>query len=350
MLNIGFVAALALGLFALLVWGVRTLPAERWQMLAAVPIAKAADGSWRGVNLTFYGFFSATGTAFGFAIMLLLLASVGIPVVISIGLVLLVILACVPASRLIAGVVERKRNTFTIAGAAFVATILLPVLVLAMRPLASRVLYCEIPLLPTFAAAAIAYVLAESIGRLACLSFGCCYGLPLRDANPAIARLFQNHNLVIHGATKKAAYASGLDGEPLIPVQAVTSAVLALSGLAGVALFLAGQFRLAALIPLIASWGWRACSEGLRADHRGASRISAYQVMAIVSVVYFSVIFLIMSSPSPVAPDIGAAFAQLFSVPVILVLQTLWAALFIYYGRSRVTASTLSFHLIEDQI
>ena len=77
MLNLGFVAALALGLFALVVWGVRTLPAERWQMLAAVPIAKSADGSWRGLNLTFYGFFSATGTAFGFAIMLLLLASVG---------------------------------------------------------------------------------------------------------------------------------------------------------------------------------------------------------------------------------------------------------------------------------
>ena len=88
MLNLGFVAALALGLFALVVWGVRTLPAERWQMLAAVPIAKSADGSWRGLNLTFYGFFSATGTAFGLAIALLLLASVGISVAVSIALVI----------------------------------------------------------------------------------------------------------------------------------------------------------------------------------------------------------------------------------------------------------------------
>jgi hypothetical protein len=350
MLNIGFVAVLAFGLSVLLIWGVRTLPAERWQMLAAVPIAKSADGSWRGVNLTFYGFFSATGTAFGFAIMLLLLASVGIPVAVSIALVLLVILACVPASRVIAGIVERKRNTFTIAGAAFLATILLPLLVLALRPLATHFLHCEIPLLPTFAAAAIAYVLAESIGRLACLSFGCCYGMPLRKANPAIARLFQKHNLVIHGATKKAAYASGLDGEPLIPVQAVTSAVFAMSGLVGIALFLLGQFRPAALIPLIASWGWRACSEWLRADHRGASRISAYQVMAILSVIYLSIIFLLMPVPSVAAPDLGVAFAQLVSVPVILVLQTLWLALFAYYGRSRVTASTLSFHLMGDRI
>ena len=64
---------------------------------------------------------------------------------------------------------------------------------------------------------AIAYVLGESIGRLACLSFGCCYGMPLRDAKPPVARLFKNHNLVIGGSTKKAAYASGLADEPLDP-------------------------------------------------------------------------------------------------------------------------------------
>ena len=350
MLNIGFVVALALGLSVLLVWGVRTLPAERWQMLAAVPIAKSADGSWRGVNLTFYGFFSATGTAFGFAIMLLLLASVGIPVAVSIALVLVVILVCVPASRVIAGIVERKRNTFTIAGAAFVATILLPLLVLAMRPLARRVSHCEIPLLPTFAATAIAYVLAESVGRLACLSFGCCYGLPLRDASPTIARLFQKHSLVIRGSTKKAAYASGLDGEPLIPVQALTSVVFAVAGLAGVGLFLGQQFRLAALIPLIASWGWRACSEWLRADHRGTSPVSAYRVMAVFALIYLSAVLLLMPPTPRAATSLAAAFAQVFSAPVILILQALWVALFIYYGRSRVTASTVCFHVVADRI
>jgi hypothetical protein len=350
MLNLGFVAALALGLFALVAWGVRTLPAERWQMLAAVPIAKSPDGSWRGLNLTFYGFFSATGTAFGFAIMLLLLASVGISLAVSIALVLLVLLVCVPSSRVIAGVVERKRNTFTVAGAAFVATIVFPLLVLALRPLAARVLHCEIPVLPTFAAAAIAYVLAESIGRLACVSFGCCYGIPLRDANPTVARLFQKHNLVIQGATKKAAYASGLDGEPLIPVQALTSVVFGVSGLAGVALFLGQQFRLGALIPLIASWGWRACSEWLRADHRGASPVSVYQVMAIVALIYPSVVLLLMPTTPRAAPNLEAAFAQVFSAPVILILQGFWLALFSYYGRSRVTASTVSFHLLADRI
>ena len=350
MMNFAFVAALAIGLFALLTWGVRTLPAERWQMLAAIPVAKAADGSWRGVNLTFYGFFSATGTAFGLAIMLLLLASVGIPAGIAILLALSMLLICVPASRVIAGLVERKRNTFTVAGAAFVASLFFPLLILGLRPLAAKVLQREIAVLPILAAAAISYALGESIGRLACLSFGCCYGMPLRDAKPALARLFQKHNLVIHGPTKKAAYASGLAGEPLIPVQAITSAVFAVAGVAGLMLFLSQHFRLAALIPVIASWGWRACSEWLRADYRGGSRISAYQAMAILSVIYLSVVLVLLPSSSLIVPDLTTAFAQFFSATIILPLQVLWVALFLYYGKSRVTDSTLSFHVVTDRV
>ena len=205
MLNIAFVVALALGLLALIVWGVRTLPAERWQMLAAVPIAKSADGSWRGLNLTFYGFFSATGTTFGFAIMLLLLASVGIPACRQLRCWYCSFCCCG------SGVATDRRNRRAQAqhlhrrGRGVRRNHLLPLLVLALAAVrwprtASRSFRC----LPIFAAAAIAYVLGESVGRLACLSFGCCYGMPLREANPAIARLFQNHNLVIQGPTKKA--------------------------------------------------------------------------------------------------------------------------------------------------
>ena len=350
MLNVFFIVALAFGLFALIAWGVRTLPAERWQMLAAVPVAKSDDGSWRGLNLTFYGLFSASGNIFGFVMMLLLLASVGIPVSISLLLMAFVIVVCVPSSRLIAGIVERKRNTFTIAGAAFVATLAVPLLLLALQPLAWRFLHRGLPAMPIFASAAIAYVLGESVGRLACLSFGCCYGMPLRDAKPIIARLFRTHNLVIEGSTKKASYASGLAGEPLIPVQAITSGVFAVSGLIGIAMFLTQHFRLAALIPLLASWGWRACSEWLRADYRGTSRISVYQLMAIVAIAYLTAIIALMPAREQLAPDLQAGFAQLTSAPVILLLQVVWVGLFLYYGRSRVTASTLSFHIVTDRI
>jgi hypothetical protein len=221
---------------------------------------------------------------------------------------------------------------------------------LAARHLAERFLDREIPIVPTFAALAIAYALGESIGRLACLSFGCCYGVPLRDANPTVAKLFQRHNLVISGSTKKAAYASGLADEPLIPVQAITSTLFAMSGIVGVALFLAQRFRLAALIPVLVSWGWRACSEWLRADYRGTSRISMYQLMAVFSAAYFGAFLAFVPAASPVTPDLTAGFSQLLSVPVVLLVQSLWLALFLYYGRSRVTASTLSFHVVADRI
>ena len=295
-----------------------------------------------------FGWTGRAGIAF-FVFMLLLLASLGIPASIAILLALLLLAVCVPASRVIAGLVERKRNTFTVAGAAFVASLVIPWLVLALQPLAAKWLHRDIAVLPILAAAAISYAVGESIGRLACLSFGCCYGMPLRDAKPALARLFRRHNLVIHGATKKAAYASGLADEPLIPVQAITSAVFAAAGVAGLALFLMRHFRLAALVPVIATWGWRACSEWLRADYRGGSRISVYQCMAIVSVLYLG-IFLVWLPSSAMTPDLSAALAQFSSVAIILPLQAFWVALFLYYGRSRVTASTLSFHVIAERL
>jgi hypothetical protein len=349
-MNVAFVVILAFGLLALIAWGVRTLPEERWQMLAAVPVSKSGDGSWRGLNLTFYGFFSATGTTFGVVVMLVLLGSVGMAITTIFSLAFLILLICVPASRLVAAAVERKQNTFTIAGAAFVATIVLPLLLLVVHPLASRFLHRDIPVLPTLASTVLAYVLAESIGRLACLSFGCCYGMPLSDANPRLARLFQKHNLTVHGSTKKAAYASGLAGEPLIPVQAITSVLFATSGVVGIGLYLAHQFRLAALIPALVSWLWRACSESLRADHRGTSHISAYQLMAIISAAYLVIVLLLIPSSDAVVPSLGVALSQLFSVPVILLVQFMWVGLFLYYGRSRVTESTLSFRVVADRI
>jgi hypothetical protein len=125
--------------------------------------------------------------------------------------------------------------------------------------------------------------------------------------------------------------------------------VFAAAGVAGLALFLMGHFRLAALIPVIATWGWRACSESLRADYRGGSRISVYQCMAIVSVLYLS-IFLVLLPSSAMTPDLSAALAQFSSAAIILPLQVFWVALFLYYGRSRVTASTLSFHVIAERL
>ena len=349
MLNTLFVAAIAALLSGLLYWGFKTLPAERWQMIAAVPTAKTAEGAWRGINLTFYGFFSATGMTFGIALAILLISSMRMPLTVAFVLVAATVALCLPASRLVAAIVERKPNTFTIAGAAFVASLIVPPAVWFGERVLHSWTQVNIFALPLLAAAAIAYAMAEAIGRLACISFGCCYGMPLRQAPSWLARLFHRHNLVLHGHTKKAAYASGLDEEPLLPVQAVTSIVFALAGFAGLILFLAQQWRWAMIVPVIGTWGWRALAENLRADHRGHSRTSAYQVMSVIGLSYLIVAALVIPAEGP-APDLALGLSQVSSTTVVVLLQLFWVLMFIYYGRSRVTGSTVSFHVNEKAI
>jgi hypothetical protein len=347
-INLAFVTVFGGLLLSALLWGFKTLPKERWQMIASVPRVKNADGAWNGLNLTYYGFFSATGTTVGVALMMLLMASIGMPLLLAVGFIIVLVAICLPASRLVALIVERKRNTFTIAGAAFVATLLAPPLAWGLQQLLRNWLQLEIHLLPVLAGAVIAYAIGESIGRLACISFGCCYGIPLRQAGPTVRKLFRRYSLVLHGHTKKAAYASGLAGEPLIPVQVLTSLVFALAGLAGTVLFLAGMWKAAALIPIVCTWGWRVVSESLRADFRGSGRISSYQVMSVIALAYL--VLVTSLAPSEGTPPIlGLAFSRVLSLPVVAGLQAFWIALFLYYGRSRVTASTVSFHVLADQ-
>jgi len=120
------VGLLAICCTAYLWWGVRVLPAERWQIAASVPLARDSTGSWRGLNLTWYGILSAnayvvaTGIAFG------LFAAVELPARASFAMLSAMLAVCVPASRLVARLVERKANTFTVGGAVFVGTLVAP--------------------------------------------------------------------------------------------------------------------------------------------------------------------------------------------------------------------------------
>jgi len=344
MMNTVFVACLALGIAALFRWAFKTLPNERWQMIASVPVCKREDGAWEGLNLTFYGFFSATGTVFGIAAAVLLLATIGVSPAVGLAFAAAMVAGCVPLSRAVAAIVEEKQNTFTIAGAAFMASILLPPLVWFGEPVLRTASNPKMYAIPVLAAIAIAYSLGEAIGRLACISFGCCYGLPLRDASSLPARLFSHHYMIFHGSTKKVAYASGLENQPLIPVQALTSIVFGISGVLGLSLFLARQWRLAMIVPVFGTWGWRAIAETLRADHRGDAKSSWYQAMSIVAVAYLSLAALALPASGPV-PNLGRGLSQFRFLPVVLSLQALWVCLFLYYGRSRVTGAVLSFHV-----
>jgi hypothetical protein len=280
---------------------------------------------------------------------ILLLASIQVSLLSGLVLVACIVLVCIPSSRLAASLVEGKPNTYTVAGAAFVTALLLPPVLWLSEKFPGSCGSLAHRTLPIMATAAIAYAMGEGVGRLACISFGCCYGMSLRQASPWLARTFGRYNTVFYGKTKKAAYASGLDEEPLIPVQALTSIVFVVSGLVGLSCFLAEYRWLAVIIPVIGTWGWRVVAERLRADYRGEGRISAYQAMSVAALIYLLVFALVVPNQGP-QPNIIAGLSKISSLGALLFAQVSWAALFIYYGRSQVTSSFISFHLVKEQI
>jgi len=343
------VIPLGLILFTYLVWGFRTLPQERWQFIATLPLVKDADGQWRGVNLTYYGFFSAAAYVVAVVVLLTLLGAVGIPSGQILALVIGVLLVCVPASRIVAGIVERKRHTFSVAAAFFVALFAVPLAVFGLN-LAANDAKQALPFLPVMAAAAIAYAFGEGLGRLGCISFGCCYGKRLEETPRWVQKLFARWHFVFLGRTKKIAYAGGLDGARVLPVQGLTALLYVTAGLLGFWLFLRGREGIAFVIAIAVTQLWRLYSETLRADYRGGRQVSAYQWMAVAGIVYAGLAgWLLPAFPHP-RPDLLAGAATLWHPGMLLFLQVLWAVIFIYTGRSSVTEAKVAVHVCHDRV
>jgi hypothetical protein len=350
MLNELFIVALAAFFSLLLPWSFRVLPGEKWQILASVPIAKEDSGCWRGINLTYYGLLGANAYAFAVVALFVLLGSleIGPSMIIAGGAAVLML--CVPASRVVAGMVEKKAHTFTVGGAFFVGMVFAPFIISLLNRSVGNITGVRLPVIPALAAFSIAYAFGEGMGRLACISFGCCYGKPLAQIDPLLRRIFENLNFTFHGKTKKIAYADGLDGERVIPIQAITSVLYVSTGLAGTWLFLQSHFLAALVLDVMVTQCWRTLSETLRADFRGKGKITAYQVMGIVATVYALALPLLFPVTSMNPPDLAAGLASIWSpLPIVLVLS-LWIFSFLYMGRSEVTGATLSFHVIKDRI
>jgi len=350
MVNDLFLLALAALSVWVLSWGFRTLPQERWQIAAAVPIAKNDAGQWQGLNLTYYGVFHAGAYAAGVTMMLVLLGAVGVPLPGTVTMVVLLLTCCVPASRLVARLVERKAATFTVGGAVFVGLLVGPWILVWANHTLGPLLGFEIPVTAGLAAAAIGYALGEGAGRLACVSFGCCYGKPVSGISPRFRRLFERYSFVFTGQTKKVAYEGGLEGEKVVPVQAITAVLFVVTALLAAEVFLRGQHRTSLGLALLVTQGWRVVSETLRADHRGGGRVSAYQVMAVLAIVYLLAALPFLPTGPGRQADIVAGLRVLWDPWVILFLQGLCLAIFLHTGRSVVTAATLSFHVRRDRI
>ena len=247
MTNETFVIGLGLALAPILYWGIRWLPGERWQILAAVPQRKMSRGTWTGVNLT-------------------------------------------------------------------------------------------------------SYCLGEGMGRLACISFGCCYGKPLDQLGPAARRLFEHFHLAFTGEMKKIAYSSGLDGAKVVPVQALSALVLVSSGLVGVLLFLNSRYAAAVLVTALVSQLWRAYSEGLRADYRGGHRVSAYRILSLAAAACAAARLMVLPGASRIRSQLDLGLELLWDPKVLLVVQALWLFVFLWLGRSMVTRSTLVMSVRKDRV
>ncbi len=345
MIDLTFVSALAVLVGVLFRWGFAVLPQEGWQIMAAVPLVREGSRMWRGCNFTFYGFFLAGASAASAALIIILACSIGVhPFAILLVMVSMLGL-CFPSTRIIARIVEKKKHTFTIGGASFVGLVVAPLAIWAVDEISGY----RIPMAPGLAALSIGYALGEGLGRLGCISFGCCYGRPLSQCSPRIRHIFRRFNFVYFGHTKKVAYEGGLEGAEVVPIQAVTALIYASTGLIGTALFLRGYFSLAFACTIIATLGWRVLSELLRADYRGEGRISAYQVLAMVGILYSLTVAMLLPSESVPCPDLWNGLLSLWNPVIILSLQTLWLCVFLFTGKSTVTESLMTFRVIGSE-
>lgn len=336
-------------------WGFIFLPQERWQMFASIPLKRTDEGHWQGINLTFYGFLSANAYLIGIAALIFLLSSVSVPLYPLLALALCLLGVCIPASSLVARWVEGKAHTFTVGGAVFIGIITAPWIITAING-ASAYLNAapSLPVLPCLAAMGIAYAFGEGFGRLACISFGCCYGKPIYTCSPFYQALFSRFNLIFEGATKKVSYAGNLEGQPLVPIQIITAVLYVATGLAATAFFLYGYFLIAFLLSGITTQGWRIVSETLRADYRGERKFSAYQWMGLISVGYIiltGAFTVWLSLPvSELTAHIGAGLSIFWNPLVLLALQAVWLLMFLYTGCSSVTGANLSFYVKRERI
>jgi prolipoprotein diacylglyceryltransferase len=331
-------------------WGFRHLPLEKWQIMAVVPRHKTGQG-WQGLNLTYYGVLCANAYTAAVVLFLILATSARISLTGLCVFITAVLAVCLPASRIIARVVEKKKGTLTVGGAVFAGILVSPPLVLLINRVFEPVMAIQLHPLILLSAVSIAYAFGEGLGRLACISFGCCYGKPLDQCPPVIQTLFSRFYLVFTGPLKKITYASGYDGQKVVPVQIITAALYTGTGLAGTALFLNGWYRTAFLITLAVTQIWRFVSEFLRADFRGGMRITAYQIMALATLVIAGALALGLPVDNSLPqPRLQAAVYALWTPWILLFVQGVWAASFFHTGKSVVTGSHIVFHVEKTHI
>ncbi len=343
-----FLGIVSLAAFLLFRWAFASLPREQWQILAVFPRHQVDTNQWHGLNLTYYGFITASAVTLAVGNMLLLLGAMRVPLWTSLLFVLSLLSLTVPASKVIAKVVEKNPFTFTVGGASFTGLVAAPMMAAAINWMHPRP--DVLPMIPVLSALVISFALGEGIGRLACISYGCCYGIPLSACSPVTQTWFKTRHFRFTGTTKKVAYAGNLESVPVVPIQAVTAIISTTGYIIGMGLFLTGRFAAGLVASLLITQVWRAVSEIWRADDRGQGSISTYQVLAMVAIAYLTAVMILVQAASLADPDLYVGLQSLWDPGALLFLQSVWTGIFLFMGRSHMTGSILSFFVHKEHV
>ncbi len=338
------IALLALSAVIVFRWGFKHLPGEGWQFAVAIPArVDGAEGKyWPAVNITFYGVISSAAYALSLLLYVFLMGATGQPFAPAALFVAILLLVGIPASKIVARWVEGAAG-HTIGGAVF-AVLVAAMPAMAITQAVAKFLgwHAFSPAALT-AAAAIAYVLGEAIGRLACLSFGCCYGRPIDTCTSLQKALYSKFTETYRGRFKKIAFAGGLHDRAVIAVQSIACALLFGLFLISLWLFWRGHFAMSLIVALGGSQLWRAYSEQLRADYRGRDGFTLYQAMALVGAALSAAFAAIYAQPSDAQIVALAArgWTAIVRVEVLVACQALAVMILFYMGRSSITSSRL---------
>lgn len=349
--NYLFIAGLGIFCCISIWWGTRTLPRENWQFFASIPVRKMDDGAWEAVNITWYGLLVAGANVFAALVFFIMLGAVGVPFAASVFVLLAILLICVPAASLVAQIVEKKPATLTVGGAVFVGSILAPFLIVLINLFLRWLVGFVLPLPQTLAACATAFLFGEGLGRLACISYGCCYGKPVETYRGILRWIFEKTALVFHGSTKKIAYASGLEGRKIVPIQTLTMIAYVMAGMSALMLYAGGHSLAAYVVASVFASFWRVFSELFRADFRGTGKISVYQVMSGISAVYAAAVALyLFNGETSIQCVLLRGVSSLWSPNPLIVLLVIWLMMAMFAGISTTTYSRVEFSLHKDRI
>lgn len=327
--------------------GVTYFPSERFQFLATIPYKKISDGRWLSLNITYYGLFNALGYTTGAFVVTLLLLSIGLNFIEILLIMALIFAICIPSSKIIAYFVEKSRSGFTVGGAVFVGVVIAPVAIFLTLYFLKKGVNIADYFIPILASMSVGYIFGEGIGRIGCLSFGCCYGKDLDTLkNPLLKRIFSRFYTVYTGKLKKAHYSSQLCNKKTVPVQTMGIILYNSTGLITIFLFLNKFYFMALIINVFVSQFYRFFSEFLRADYRGEGEISVYQKMSIfniIAVMCYS--YLFGNSSKALNPDLLSGLSIFSEIKAIMPFLILLTITFIYTGVSTATYSITDFKL-----